>query len=82
MSEYMSAFGRSFRLPELALTPRQREVLAWVEQGKSSADIGVILGISRDTVEEHVGGARRRLDVSTRVQAVVKARALGLMPRA
>ena len=61
-----------------ALTRRQRECLAWVEQGKSSADIGTILGLSPETVNEHVGEACRRLGVRTRVQAVVAARARGL----
>ena len=60
------------------LTRRQRECLAWVEQGKSSADIGTILGLSPETVNEHVGEACRRLGVRTRVQAVVAARARGL----
>jgi LuxR family quorum-sensing system transcriptional regulator CciR len=61
------------------LTPRQRQCLAWVEQGKSSTDIGAILGLSPETVNEHVGEACRRLNVRTRVQAVVVARARGLM---
>jgi LuxR family quorum-sensing system transcriptional regulator CciR len=60
------------------LTARQRECLIWVEQGKSSSDIGVILGLSPETVNEHVGEACRRLGVRTRIQAVVSARALGL----
>jgi len=61
-----------------ALTRRQRECLLWVEQGKSSSDIGVILGLSPETVNEHVGEACRRLGVRTRIQAVVTARAKGL----
>jgi DNA-binding CsgD family transcriptional regulator len=65
--------------PEPALTRRQRECLAWVEQGKSSTDIGAILGLSPETVNEHVGEACRRLGVRTRVQAVVTARARGLL---
>ena len=60
------------------LTRRQRECLAWVEQGKSSADIGTILGLSPETVNEHVAEACRRLGVRTRIQAVVAARAWGL----
>lgn len=60
------------------LTNRQRECLIWVEQGKSSSDIAVILGLSSETVNEHVGEACRRLGVRTRIQAVVAARAQGL----
>ena len=64
--------------PRPTLTRRQRECLTWVEQGKSSSDIGVILGLSPETVNEHVGEACRRLGVRTRIQAVVAARASGL----
>jgi len=59
------------------LTRRQKECLSWVEQGKSSADIATILGLSSETVNEHVGEACRRLGVRTRIQAVVTARARG-----
>ena len=61
------------------LTRRQRECLLWVRAGKSSNVIGEILGISPATVNEHVGGACRELQVSTRVQAVVEATRLGLL---
>ncbi|MEK6291645.1 MAG: helix-turn-helix transcriptional regulator, partial [Paraburkholderia tropica] len=36
------------------LTPRQRECLTWVARGKSSIEIGLILGISRYTVDYHI----------------------------
>lgn len=61
------------------LTPRQLECLAWVTAGKSSTDIGCILGISARTVDEHVAMACNRLRVKTRLQAVVAAVRLGLL---
>lgn len=61
------------------LTERQVECLLWTEQGKSARDIGEILGISRRTVEEHLALAASALGVRTRVQAVVRARGLGLL---
>lgn len=63
------------------LTPRQRECLAWVRQGKSSTDIGDLLGLSAPTVDGHIAEACRRLGVRTRVQAVVEASVLGLIER-
>lgn len=33
------------------LSPRELECLAWVSQGKSSTDIGAILGLSARTVD-------------------------------
>ena len=65
--------------PRVTLSPRQTECLFWVQQGKSSRDIGVILGISHRIVEKHVFRACRKLGVRTRIQAVVRARALDLI---
>ena len=63
----------------VTLSPRQIECLFWVQQGKSSRDIGTILGISHRMVERHVFRACRKLGVRTRIQAVIRARALGLI---
>lgn len=62
-----------------ALSERQIECLKWVRDGKSSADISEILGISARTVDEHVERACRRLAVKTRVQAVAEAALQGLL---
>lgn len=61
------------------LSDRQLECLAWAQAGKSARDTGVILGISQRTVEKHLEQAYVALDVRTRIQAVVKARELGLL---
>lgn len=63
----------------VTLSPRQTECLFWVQQGKSSRDIGIILGVSHRIVERHVFRACAKLGVRTRVQAVVRARSLGLI---
>lgn len=62
-----------------ALTRRQRDCLSWVRHGKSSTDIGELLGISPQTVEEHIAAACRRLGVRTRLQAAVEASLYGLL---
>jgi LuxR family quorum-sensing system transcriptional regulator CciR len=64
---------------DVTLSPRQTECLFWVQQGKSSRDIGTILGVSHRIVERHVFRACRKLGVRTRIQAVVRARSLGLI---
>lgn len=64
---------------EITLSPRQTECLFWVQQGKSSRDIGVILGVSHRIVERHVFRACQKLGVRTRLQAVIQARSLGLV---
>jgi DNA-binding NarL/FixJ family response regulator len=52
------------------LTPREREVLTWVAQGKSAWEIARILSIAKRTVDEHVATAMRNLGAANRVHAV------------
>ncbi|WOH75721.1 helix-turn-helix transcriptional regulator [Bradyrhizobium sp. NDS-1] len=61
------------------LSARQKQCLLWVEEGKSSWEIGVILRISRNTVDFHIKNAMRKLEVTTRIQAAIKARRLKLL---
>jgi DNA-binding CsgD family transcriptional regulator len=55
------------------LTEREREILAWIAEGKSDASIGQILNISAKTVNYHVENAKRKFAVATRIQAVIAA---------
>ncbi|MCU0854912.1 MAG: LuxR family transcriptional regulator [Rhodobacteraceae bacterium] len=55
------------------LTPRQREVLEWVGDGKTMQDIAAIMGVTSATVEKHLRLAREALGVETTAQAVLKA---------
>ena len=61
------------------LTARQLECLRWVQEGKTAWEIGRIMGISHRTVESYLAIAFSKLQVRTRVQAVVRARNLGLI---
>jgi DNA-binding CsgD family transcriptional regulator len=82
LSAYYASEARRLINPGLAspaLSKRQRECLAWVREGKSSAAISAILGISVATVDEHVAEACRRLGVRTRVQGAVEATVRGLI---
>ncbi|HMP91196.1 MAG TPA: helix-turn-helix transcriptional regulator [Kiritimatiellia bacterium] len=51
------------------LTPRERDVLAWVRQGKTNEEIGIILGCSRHTVNDHLKNIYRKLHVTNRTAA-------------
>jgi DNA-binding CsgD family transcriptional regulator len=62
-----------------SLTPREREVLGWVAQGKSTSAISKILGIASRTVDEHVKSAGRKLDAENRTHAVAIALREGLI---
>jgi DNA-binding CsgD family transcriptional regulator len=67
--------------PAAPLSTRQIECLVWAQEGKSARDIGGIIGISGRTVEKHLARACSALDVRTRLQAILRARDLGLIPR-
>lgn len=63
------------------LTPREREVLVQLSRGISTAKIGVELGISRHTVGDHVKSLYRKLNITSRAQAALQARSMGLLPQ-
>jgi DNA-binding response OmpR family regulator len=57
------------------LSDREIEALTWAARGKTSTEIAEILNVSKRTVDFHINNARVKLDVSTRIQAVIKAAA-------
>jgi LuxR family transcriptional regulator, quorum-sensing system regulator CciR len=61
------------------LTPRQRECLTWVAQGKTTSEIARILNTSPYTVEFHIREAMKRLGFNSRTAAAVKAATQGLL---
>ncbi|KLK89898.1 LuxR family transcriptional regulator [Microvirga vignae] len=63
--------------PNLSL--REKECILWVTRGKSSWDIGGILGISEHTVNFHIKNVMRKLGSSSRTGAAVKAVILGII---
>jgi two-component system, NarL family, response regulator len=67
------------RTPDSELSPREREVLSLVTNGKSNREIGELLDITEATVKCHVSVILRRLDVSDRTQAVVVALQRGIV---
>lgn len=61
------------------LTPREREVLLWCAYGKTSWEIGQIVGCKESTVNFHVSNILRKFAVNTRVAAVIKAIRYGML---
>lgn len=70
--------GRDVREPSddqfARLTPRQREVLSLMAQGKSNKEIAMELGLAAGTVKIHVSSIFKALKVSNRTRAVIAAR--------
>lgn len=59
------------------LTAREREIISWTANGKTSWDISVILCVSEETVKKTMMSAMRKLNVHTRAQAVAESIRLG-----
>lgn len=55
------------------LTPREAEVLLWVAQGKSNADVASILGMAEATTKHHMGVIFGKLGVESRNGATLSA---------
>lgn len=60
-----------------ALTPRQRDVLAMLRQGKSNKEIARDLNLAEITVKLHVTAILRALGVENRTQAAILAAKIG-----
>ncbi len=68
--------------PAPELTPREREVLALVAEGMANKAIALHLSLSEKTVKAHVSAILRKLDVTDRTQAALRAVREHLVDRA
>ncbi|PWB78377.1 MAG: hypothetical protein C3F08_08720 [Candidatus Methylomirabilota bacterium] len=62
------------------LTQREAEVLTWVSDGKTNAEIGMVLGTSPRTVQKHLEHIFVKLRVETRTAAAVRLLSLTSFP--
>lgn len=61
---------------DLPVTRREREILEWVERGRTNAEIAEVLWLSPGTVRKHLENAYGKLGVRTRTAAVARLRGL------
>lgn len=77
-------YGKSFTLPTACvfpreLTPRQREILVLIAEGRSTSEIARSLGVSIKTVESHRALLKERLGIHSVAGLVRYALRLGLI---
>lgn len=72
LTERLLGLAEIPRAGAVRLTPRERESLALVAEGKTDWEISVILSVSESTARFHVDNARRKLGAATRAQAVAR----------
>lgn len=57
--------------PRPVLSERQRECVLWSARGKTAGEVAAILGISEETVTQHLKNARERYDVHGRQMLIL-----------
>ena len=70
---YLVGELRRPQAPAPALTPREHDVLELLAQGMSNKTIALRLSLSEKTVKAHVSAILRKLDVTDRTQAALRA---------
>lgn len=56
----------------VSLTKRETEVMSWLQEGKTSPEISIILGCAVRTVEKHLANLYRKIGVSDRGSVILK----------
>src|SRR5690606_29242341 len=84
LAQHSHAAMARLLVPKLApeamvtLTHREKEILRWTAEGKTSCEVAQILSISERTVNFHINNAMLKLCCTNKTQASAKAAALGL----
>jgi len=61
------------------ISSREIEVMLWVGSGKTNPEIADILGVSVNTIKNHVHNAISKLGVENRSQAAAKTKQMNLL---
>ena len=71
---HLSAFFARQTPPEWSLSPRETEVVKWVREGLTNAQIAAKLGVSDETIKANLKNIFRKTGVKSRAQLAAKAR--------
>jgi DNA-binding NarL/FixJ family response regulator len=69
----LSLMGKAMETLATPLTPRETETLKYVAEGYSNKQIAHVLGISEQTIKNHITSILDKLDANDRTHAVVLA---------
>jgi two-component system response regulator DegU len=73
LNNLFSPYIKQAHIKNVILSPRERDILKSVVQGKSNKEISLHLHISQQTVKNHMTSILNKLDVRDRTQAVITA---------
>ncbi|QIG74575.1 LuxR family transcriptional regulator protein [Rhizobium phage RHph_Y25] len=60
-------------MPEAHITPREKEVLKWMADGKTAWEIAGILTLSEHTIRNHIKNVRRKLHADNSIHLMATA---------
>ncbi|KRI54433.1 LuxR family transcriptional regulator AbaR [Acinetobacter pittii] len=63
----------------LCLTNREKEVLRWTAEGKTSGEVAQILRVTERTVNFHLVNSMQKLNVNNKISAAIRAVMLGIL---
>ena len=79
ITRVLNEVGQPAREDAPSLTPRQHQTLALLAGGCSTGQMAELMGLSKETVRNHIKRLLRRLDARSRVEAVAKGRRANLI---
>jgi LuxR family transcriptional regulator len=65
--------------PEMKFSKREKEILRWTAEGKTSAEIAIILSISENTVNFHQKNMQKKFNAPNKTQIACYAAAIGMI---
>lgn len=65
--------------PEMRFSKREKEILKWTAEGKTSSEIAIILSISENTVNFHQKNMQKKFNAPNKTQIACYAAATGLI---
>lgn len=71
--------SRTLPTASAKLSSREKEVLRWTAEGKTSGEISTIMNIAERTVNFHIANAIEKLNCANKTAASVRAALLGLL---
>jgi DNA-binding response OmpR family regulator len=74
ISARLAGVARNDIWPKLVdMSDREVELLTWAARGKTSAEIAIIVGLAKRTIDFHLDNARIKLGAANRIEAAIKA---------
>lgn len=64
---------------DIELSKREKDVLRWTAEGKSSMEIAALLDITERTINFHIANILKKMNCTNRTSAAVRAALLGLL---